>query len=147
MLAAMQSRSASRVLAVQALYQVEVAKASPEDALAHVTGFHEAPEGVASFAGELVGAVVGRLEEIDRLIAEHLAEQWSLDRLGKVEKAVLRLATAELIRDDTVPTAVILDEACELTRDYLEDPGVRFVNGVMDRIARSVRPKGYPEEA
>lgn len=136
----MQSRSAARLLAAQTLYQLDVRPGEPGEAFDEVAAMHEAPDEVCAFGRALVADTRERLEEIDRLLAEHLAETWTLGRLGKVERAIMRLATLELIRDRDLPTAVILDEALELTRDFADEKAVKFVNGVLDRLARTVRP-------
>jgi N utilization substance protein B len=140
------------LLAAQALYQLDVRPGDPGEAFDEVADMHEAPEEVRGFGRALVAGTRERLEEIDRLLAEHLSETWTLGRLGKVERAIMRLATLELIRDQEVPTPVILDEALELTRDFADEAAVRFVNGVMDRVARTVRgvagdaPEGSRDE-
>jgi N utilization substance protein B len=142
------TRSAGRLLAVQTLYQLDLNPGDPRETFTAVAILHESPlvvhpdvfEATQKFGATLVEATQERREEIDLLLAEHLADNWTLARLGKVEKAILRLATLELIRDESVPTAVILNEALELTRDFQEDRAVKFVNGVLDRVAKVVRP-------
>lgn len=140
----MSSRSAARLIAVQTLYQVDLAGAEPGPALEDLIERTGAPEEVEAFARGLVEVAVARRDELDALIAEHLSDSWTLRRLGRIEHAILRLASAELVRDGEVPTAVILDEACELARDFLDEKGVRFLNGVLDPLARTVRPDGQP---
>ncbi|NUN47983.1 MAG: transcription antitermination factor NusB [Candidatus Brocadiae bacterium] len=140
----MSSRSAGRWLAVQALYQLDVVPTEPAQALAFVVELHAAPPEVAEFAKGLVDDTWTRRDELDRLIAEHLPEAWPLSRIGKIEKAIMRMAASELIRSAEVPTPVVLDEALELVRDYAEDKAVGFVNAVLDKVARRVRPGGVP---
>lgn len=133
-------RTAARFLAVQTLYQLDLVDGDPQEAFDAVAEMHEAGPEVRRFGFSLVEGTLGSLEDLDRLVAEHLSESWNLSRLGKIEKAVMRMASHELVRDDEVPTPVILNEAIELTRDFLDEDAVRFVNGVLDRVAKAARP-------
>ena len=89
----------------------------------------------------MVGA---RRAEIDGLVGE-AAIGWDLDRMAVVDRNVLRLATAELLACDDVPTAVILNEAVELASAFSTDDSGRFVNGVLATVAARVRPE-VPEQ-
>ena len=80
-----------------------------------------------------------RTGEIDDLVGE-AAIGWDLDRMAVVDRNVLRLATAELLACDDVPTAVILNEAVELASAFSTDDSGRFVNGVLATVAGRVRP-------
>jgi N utilization substance protein B len=86
----------------------------------------------------LVTAVADRREDIDALIGD-AAIGWDLDRMAVVDRNVLRLATAELLGEDDVPTAVILNEAVELASAFSTDDSGRFVNGVLATVATTVR--------
>jgi transcription antitermination protein NusB len=79
-------------------------------------------------------AVAARAEELDRRITE-AAEGWTADRLGAVERNVLRIALCELDGDD-VPDEVAIDEAVNLARRYASDDAARLVNGILGRIVR-----------
>jgi N utilization substance protein B len=68
------------------------------------------------------------------------AEHWPLDRLAATDRAVLRMAAAELRARAGTPARVVLDEAIELARRFGGDDSARFVNGVLDRVARALRP-------
>ena len=72
---------------------------------------------------------------IDELIAAH-AIDWTLDRMPVVDRAVLRMATFELLARPDVPTGVVISEAVELAKQYSTDESGRFVNGVLATIAR-----------
>ena len=81
--------------------------------------------------------VLGCLENRERIdAAVTAASRWSLADVGKVERAVLRLGTCELLQSDGTPVAVILDESLELARAYAGDDAVQYVNGVLGHIAR-----------
>ena len=86
------------------------------------------------YARATAEAVVARAEDFDRRITE-AAEGWTADRLGAVERNVLRIALNELDGDD-VPDEVAIDEAVNLARRYASDDAARLVNGILGRIVR-----------
>jgi N utilization substance protein B len=88
------------------------------------------------FASGLVEAIVDRSAEVDASLAEVTAN-WRLERLGAVERSVLRLGAAELMRGDT-PPRVVLKEAIHLAERYGSARSARFVNGVLDAYARKL---------
>lgn len=131
----MTSRRQSREIALQALYRIELTGDSSPEALELLWQHFEAPIDARGFAVELVHGVLADREAIDRLLAE-AAENWSLSRLSRVDLNVLRLAAHELLlRDERVPTRVILDEAIEIARRYGGEDSAQFVNGVLDCVA------------
>ncbi len=77
--------------------------------------------------------------EVDETI-QRAAEHWPLDRLAATDRAVLRIAVAELLERRGTPARVVLDEAVELAKTFGSEESGRFVNGVLDRVARDVRP-------
>ncbi|HVD12441.1 MAG: transcription antitermination factor NusB [Gaiellaceae bacterium] len=89
---------------------------------------------VDPFARELAEAVIEEAEELDREITES-ADDWSADRLGALERNILRIGVHELASDD-VPVEVAINEAVELTKRYASDDAARLVNGILGRIAR-----------
>jgi N utilization substance protein B len=133
----MGSRREARELALQALYQLDVAgEADPAGELsrffAHFDPHMEAE--VQGFARELVEGVGAHHERIDALIAES-AEHWRLSRLSRVDLSVLRLATFELLARPDIPASVTLNEAIEIARRFGSEESAPFVNGVLDHIA------------
>ena len=87
-------------------------------------------------ASQLVGVVIKQGREIDKTLAEVTAN-WRLERLGAIERCVLRLAAAELIRAET-PPKVVIQEAVRLAERYGSAQSARFVNGVVDALARKM---------
>ena len=78
--------------------------------------------------------IVEKIGEIDRTLDEKL-EGWTVSRLPKVELAVLRLGTYEILYDDSVPTGVAINEAVELAKTYGSEDSPKFVNGVLRHFA------------
>jgi N utilization substance protein B len=93
---------------------------------------------------ELIGDVVEALEtrgpEIDSALQSALDERWTMGRLAATDRAVLRVGLAELLSRPGSPARVVLDEAIEIARTYGSEESGRFVNGVLDKAARSLRP-------
>jgi len=91
------------------------------------------------YTATLVEGVVERLPDIDALLATHSVE-WSVDRMPAVDRAILRMATYELLWGPEVPPAVAIDEAVELAKGLSTDDSAGFVNGVLGKIAANPRP-------
>jgi transcription antitermination protein NusB len=89
---------------------------------------------VDDFARETAEAVIARADELDRRITE-ASEGWTADRLGAVERNVLRIAVHEL-ESESVPAEVAIDEAVTLAKRYASEDAGRLVNGILGRIAR-----------
>jgi len=85
----------------------------------------------------------GRGDEIDGLLRA-AAQHWSLERLSGTDRAVLRAAVAELVSRQGTPARVVIDEAIEIAKAYGSEESGRFVNAVLDRIARELRPAEFP---
>lgn len=94
------------------------------------------PDRAASwlYAREIVDGVSDHRDEIDELISSY-AQGWTIERMPNVDRAVLRLASWELLHNSEVPAAVTIDEAVELAKQYSTDDSARFVNGVLGKIA------------
>ncbi len=120
-----QSRRAARRTALFLLYQWDVTG----QPLASLYGGD-----VDAFAWETAERVIGQVEELDRRITE-ASEGWAAERLGAVERNVLRIAVSEL-EAGVVPAEVAIDEAVRLAKRYASDDGARLVNGILGRILR-----------
>ena len=142
-----QSRSAARLAAVQALYQQEM-EGTPTARLIHE--FHDHRLGATiedvtyadaeqSFFDDLVKGALDRREEIDALIAAKLADGWSLARLDKPMKAILRVGAYELLARADVPVATVIDEYLDVADAFYDKREKGFVNGLLDAIAKTAR--------
>lgn len=93
-------------------------------------------EATVAFSRLLVAGTVERIDEVDRAIERHLVH-WKLERLAKVDLAILRLGAYSLLFQPDIPASVTIDEAVELAREYGSDESYRFVNGVLDAIRKA----------
>ena len=94
---------------------------------------------VRHFAELLVCGVAEKLEEIDQELSSY-STNWALDRMARVDLAILRLATYELLYAPDVPHNVVLNEAIELGKRFGTEESPSFINGVLDHIAQQHRP-------
>lgn len=138
-------RTAARRLAVQALYQIEMSSADAADVIKEFRAHRltEAGSGKSAPDAKLFAAVVAtaatRQAEIDALITPALAEDWKLERLDAVMRALLRAGVAELVDFTDTPARVIIDEYMHVAHAFFPAKETGFVNGMLDRLARGVR--------
>ena len=131
------ARTKARKRALDMLFQADVRGESlAQIVAAEAKRAAGEPDRAASwlYAREIVDGVADHRDEIDELIASY-AQGWTIDRMPNVDRAVLRLASWELLHNPEVPQAVALDEAVELAKQYSTDDSARFVNGVLGKIA------------
>jgi N utilization substance protein B len=132
-------RHQAREAALRSLYFWEIGQTDPARALETYFEVHQpdAPEAVREFARELVLGTAADVAGLDALIQQH-SEHWRLGRLAVIDRLILRLGAWELQHAGDTPHAVILNEALELARTFSTDEAVRFVNGVLDSIRKSL---------
>lgn len=102
------------------------------------TADDQAPQRSRLFAEQLVAGVADQLERIDQLIAAN-ADNWSLERMARVDLALLRLATYELLCAGDVPANVVINEAIEIGKRFGTRETPAFINGILDKISRQAR--------
>lgn len=133
----MSARSKARKRALDMLFQADV-RAEPLAQIVAAEASRAAgePDRLASwlYAREIVDGVADHGDEIDELISTY-AVGWSLERMPNVDRAVLRIASWEMLYNPEVPNAVAIDEAVELAKEYSTEDSSRFVNGVLGKIA------------
>jgi N utilization substance protein B len=147
-----EARSAARLAALQALYQLEITGNTPADVidefLQHRFG-RDLTTGVAThdeeFFSDVVHGVLKHQVEIDRSIARNLASGWTLTRIDSILRALLRAAAYELVARRDVPAKVVIDEYVELARDFFEGDEPAFVNAMLDKLAHKKRAAEFGE--
>ncbi|WP_136161261.1 transcription antitermination factor NusB [Sphingomonas flavalba] len=143
-----QSRSAARLAAVQALYQHEMEGTAPPRLL-HEFHQHrlgatieevEYAEAEVDFFDDVVKGAIARREEIDALIGTHLAAGWTLDRLDRPMRQILRAGTYELLARADIPVAAVISEYVDVAHAFYDKRETSFVNGLLDAVAKQARP-------
>jgi N utilization substance protein B len=123
------------------LYQWEVGKASMfEVGQTFWTGpaaTEPFGEELRTFATKLATGVAGTVTDIDPMIAE-AAQNWRIERMNVLDRLILRLAIYEFLHEPETPAKVIINEALELARTFSTDDSVRFINGVLDAVRRTL---------
>ncbi len=149
------SRSAARLAAVQAFYQMDMTGIDLNDVVAEFEAHRlgQEVEGDQYFAAEgaffldLVEGVVREQRKLDPMIDQHLAEGWRLSRVDSILRAVLRSGAFELSAREDVPARVVITEYVDIAHAFFSDDEPKVVNGVLDRLARKVRPGEFAHSA
>lgn len=149
------ARRATRLIAVQILYQIRQSHTTPAGALAQFEESYGAfcaeasatkdpnvlkrrnrrPRVDVPFLRQLVLGVLGSQDEIRKILAQHMQDGWTVDRLPLVLLYILELAVYEL-KNETAPAPIIINEAIELTKEFFEGEEPGFVNGLLDRVQK-----------
>jgi N utilization substance protein B len=128
-------RRRGRELALRVLFELEGTEKEPRPTLEYQAAEMGAPADALEYARALVEGTLEHVGRIDAAIGE-ASVNWDLVDFGKVERAVLRLGTFEVLFEPSTPVAVSIDESLELARVYAGEDAVPLVNGVLGRIAR-----------
>ncbi len=148
-------RSAARLAAVQALYQIDVGGGAVDDIIAE---FAEHRPGVESdeappleidpdLFAEIARGAVARRDELDALITGALSEDWTMDRLELLLRAVLRAGAFELLARPETPARVAINEYVDVAHAFFGEGVPGLVNGVLDRLAHELRADEFgPQE-
>jgi N utilization substance protein B len=152
-------RTVSRMAAVQALYQMDLAGTDASEVIEQfMAAPAKAPEGAAdgevetltslegadtTFFADVVKGVVRRQREIDPLVDQQLRTGWRLVRVDSILRAILRGGVFELLERSDVPARVTINEYINIAKAFFEADEPKVVNGVLDRIAHKVRAKEF----
>ena len=131
------ARHLARVMAMQALYEVDAVDGDPAAVLDVVAAEHQARARARALASDLVQGVLHHREAIDAVIGA-AAPQWPLAQVAGVDKAVLRVAVFELLFGRRAPPKVAINEAIDLAKTYGGEGSGRFVNGVLGHVLATV---------
>lgn len=127
-------RHKGRVVALQALFELDSVGHEPEEAVDNILiGFAAAPE-VKTFAMELVQGVIDNREQIDKVIHD-TAPAFPIDQLAVVDRNILRVAIYEILLDNKVPMRAAINEAVELAKEYGGENSPKFINGVLGSVS------------
>ena len=141
-------KSAARLAAVQALYQIDHSSSTSdsvhEQFLRYRLGDSFGVDGEVrpnkNLFSEIVRGVAGRQKDIDAIISGFLTEKWSFDRLEFILRAILRAGVYELKARKNTPARVVITEYVDVAHAFYSDQEPGLVNGLLDRIAHTLRP-------
>ena len=152
-------RTSARVAAVQALFQAEQSQISAERVIDEFvrhrlgaepgTGFEDGrtPDANVPLFGRIVRIAAAQQDALDALLAATLSEDWPMERLDPVLRALLRAGAAELWMRDGPPGRVVINEYLDIAHGFFDGEIPNMANGVLDRLARRLRPGEFPGES
>ena len=159
MIPAARPRTASRVGAVQALFQSEQAGETAETVIDQFVrhrlgrlpggnGFEEGrvPDADVRLFSRIVRTASLKQDQLDAVVAEALPADWPFTRLDPVLRAVLRAACAELSLEDGPPARVVINEYLDVAHGFFDGDEPRLINGLLDRLARTLRAAEFAAE-
>jgi N utilization substance protein B len=146
------SRSRARLAAVQALYQMDMAETDLNEVIEEfkTLRLESGAEGAVAGADadhftRVLNGVVRRQRELDPAIDQQLAAGWRLVRVDAILRAILRAGGFELLELTDVPARVVISEYVDVAQAFFESDERRVVNGVLDQLARKLRPGELPD--
>jgi transcription antitermination protein NusB len=147
-------RSAARLAAVQALYQMDMTGIDLNEVIAEFEAHRLGKEiegsqyrdAEASFFRDLIKGVVREQLKVDPLIDKQLAEGWRLTRVDSILRAILRAGAYEIVSRDDVPARVVISEYVDIAHAFFGDEEPKVVNGILDRLGHKARPREFAIE-
>lgn len=144
-------RTQARIAAVQALYQLSATDAAPEDVVDefHLHRMRESGPAAAADKAlfeEIVRGACGDRAALNRMIGESLSENWALERMDRVLVALLNAGAWELLGRAGTPARVVIAEYVDVARVFFDKREPAFVNGVLDRLARTLRTGEFSDD-
>ncbi len=144
-------RTAARLAAVQALYQMDLAQTDLNDLIAEFETIRfgaqaddpDFKDADRDLFADIVRGVVRRQREIDPFVDQHLADGWRLTRIDSILRAILRAGVFELLERSDVPVRVVITEYVNAAHAFLGKDEPKVVNGVLDKLARRLRPAEF----
>ena len=130
----MKPRTRARSLALQALYEIDIANHPPAEVFEHRLQDSPLAAELAEFARQITFGVLPLTHELDLILAKY-APEWPLDQIAAIDRNILRLACWELAVQGETPIKVAINEAVELAKMYGSDSAPRFINGVLGSLA------------
>lgn len=134
------TRSELRNIIITALYQVEIFNAEKME-YNYEEIIKDLIEIENEFVNSCINGIVKNIERIDLLANKYMTD-WTMDRIGKIDRSILRLGIYELLYTET-PPIVAIDEAVELSKKYSDDKVVGLINSVMDKVYHEEKENGW----
>ncbi len=131
----MGARRKARELALQMLFQADVAGNAPDDIIETFEDIQRVRPNIREFAIRVFRGTLEKQDEIDKIVVEQ-AENWRLSRMPVVDRNLIRMAIYEMMYLDETPKLVILDEAIEIAKRYGTEKSSQFINGILDGVLK-----------
>jgi N utilization substance protein B len=131
------NRHKARELALKVLFSIDFSKEKENISSFFETYAKNVPDEIKDFAYLLINTTLKDLKKIDELIREY-AKNWKFQRIARVDKNILRIGIAELLNFRDTPKGVIIDEAVKLAKRFSDESSYKFVNAILDRLAKDL---------
>ena len=126
----------ARILAMQAVFQLDFHSRGLDDILRFDWIDYEIPPDEATYAGKLIKGVIEHTDEIN-IIIEKFSENWTMERISSVNRAILRISIFQMkFMQEEVPVKVVIDEAIRMSKKYGDLESSRFINGLLDAFRK-----------
>ena len=132
----MTNRRKAREIVLNALYYYEITGNDTVTIIQKITNKKSVNKAIKDYAKRLLEETMKNLDTIDKKLKK-IIKNWDLNRVAIIDKSILRFATAEILFSPDIPVKVSIDEAVEIAKTYSTENSGRFVNGILDEIARS----------
>jgi transcription antitermination protein NusB len=129
----MKSRTRARSIALQALYEIDIAHHEPEFVISERLEENILDINLTNFIRQIVYGVLPRVNDLDEVISRY-APEWPLDQVATIDRNILRIAVWEIAVDQQTPLKVAINEAVELGKEFGSESTPRFVNGVLGSL-------------
>lgn len=139
----MGARRKARELALQMLFENDVAGTDPDEMFRRSADLAKSTEGMRDFTKRLVAGTLANREALDTIITKQ-ADNWRLARMPIVDRNILRLALFELLHEPETPRPVVIDEALEIAKRFSTPRSSQFINGILDGVLKARAPGGSP---
>ena len=131
----MGARRKARELALQMLFQFDMAGNPPETIVATFEDLQKSKPNTREFAVKIFRGTVDHLERIDEMITAQ-ADNWRLSRMAVVDRNIIRMSVYEFLHENDTPKLVIMDEAIEIAKKFGTQKSSQFINGILDGILK-----------
>lgn len=128
-------RKEAREYFMQLLYQMDIQKDYSIKEKERFLSYYVGQSIQSEYFNKIFNLVTSHLSDIDKVLADY-SENWKIDRIAKVDLAVLRLSVAEILYLDEIPVSVSINEAVELAKKFGGEDSGKFVNGILGKVAR-----------
>ena len=133
-------RRRGREYALQMLYAMDLTGYQPDQVFAGFCAIQDLNRDAFYYARRLVDGVHGHLEAIDGVLTKY-AEHWKIHRMAAVDRNLLRLGLYELMFVREVPFPIVINEALEIVKEFSDQEGTQFLNGILDAARKEYRPE------
>lgn len=130
-------RRKAREETLRFLFRLEFEKAQVEEKLTQYWENKKTPEEIKEYSTWLIHGIISHQDKIDNII-QSFSENWRISRMALVDRNILRMAVFELLYEEDIASAIVIDEAIEVAKKYSGEEAAKFVNGILDAVRKNL---------